>query len=198
MEGRRLEDAELVDRARGGDARAYEVLVARYRDLAVRTAYLITRDASDAQDVAQEAFVKAYLALPSFRRDAPFRPWMLAIVANEARNRARSARRRAALAVRAASAPPSEGDPSASPEAAALRGEERRALVDALERLRETDRLVLGYRYFLDLSEAEIAAALDCRRGTVKSRLSRALRRLRVELDADPAAPAEFQGAVDG
>jgi RNA polymerase sigma factor (sigma-70 family) len=197
VEGRPLEDAELVDRARGGDVRAYELLVVRYRELAVRTAYLITRDGSDAQDVAQEAFVKAYLALSTFRRDAPFRPWMLAIVANEARNRARSSRRRAALTLRAASVaqPATEG---ASPEAAALRDEDRRALVDALERLGEADRLVLGYRYFLDLSEAEIAAALDCRRGTVKSRLSRALRRLRTELDADPAAPAEIQRAADG
>jgi RNA polymerase sigma factor (sigma-70 family) len=197
VEGRPLEDAELVDLAKGGDVPAYETLVARYQQLAVRTAYLITRDASDAEDVAQEAFVKAYLSLSRFRRDAPFRPWMLAIVANEARNRGRAARRRAGLALRAAAADPFERQPT-SPEAAAVEDEERRALLEALDRLRESDRLVIGYRYFLDLSEAEIAAALDCRRGTVKSRLSRAMARLREDLASARPAPAEIERAADG
>jgi RNA polymerase sigma factor (sigma-70 family) len=197
VEGRPLEDAELVDVARSGDVRAYETLVARYQHLAVRTAYLITRDASDAEDVAQEAFVKAYFALSRFRRDAPFRPWMLAIVANEARNRGRAARRRQGLALRAAVAEAPECE-SPSPEAAVVQGEERRALLAALDRLREPDRLVIAYRYLLDLSEAEIAAALDCRRGTVKSRLSRAMARLRAELGtASPLAP-EIERAADG
>jgi RNA polymerase sigma factor (sigma-70 family) len=197
VEGRSLEDAELVDVARSGDVRAYETLVARYQHLAVRTAYLITRDASDAEDVAQEAFVKAYLALSRFRRDAPFRPWMLAIVANEARNRGRAARRRQGLALRAAAAEAPDRE-APSPEAAVVQAEERRALLAALDRLREPDRLVIGYRYLLDLSEAEIAAALDCRRGTVKSRLSRAMARLRAELATAPPLASEIERAADG
>ena len=80
---------------------AYEELVRRYRDVAVRTATIVG-GADDAEDAAQEAFVKAYAALGRFRAGSPFRPWLLRIVANEARNRRRSAGRRASLAVRAA------------------------------------------------------------------------------------------------
>jgi RNA polymerase sigma factor (sigma-70 family) len=184
VEGRPLEDAELVGLARDGDVRAYEELVGRYRDLAFRTAWLVTRSSAEAEDAAQEAFVKAYYAMPRFRPGAPFKPWILRIVANEAKNRGRSARRREALALRAAAADPGGAVPS--PEAAALEHEERQELLNAIARLPERDRLVLGYRYFLDLSEAEMAEALDCRPGTVKSRLSRAAAHLRAELGGAP------------
>jgi RNA polymerase sigma factor (sigma-70 family) len=184
VEGRPLEDVELVGLARDGDVRAYEELVERYRDIAFRTAWLMTRSSAEAEDAAQEAFVKAYYAMPRFRPGAPFKPWILRIVANEAKNRGRSARRREALALRAAAADP--GDAVPSPEAAALEHEERRELLEAIGRLPERDRLVLGYRYFLDLSEAEMADALDCRPGTVKSRLSRATAHLRAELGGAP------------
>ena len=184
MEGRPLEDDELVGLARDGDVRAYEELVGRYRDLAFRTAWLITRSSAEAEDAAQEAFVKAYYAMPRFRPGAPFKPWLLRIVANEAKNRGRSVRRREALAVRAAAADP--GDAVPSPEAAALLGEERRALLDAIARLPVRDRMVIAYRYYFDLSEAEMAEALDCRPGTVKSRLSRATAHLRDELGGTP------------
>jgi RNA polymerase sigma-70 factor (ECF subfamily) len=107
----------------------------------------------------------------------------LKIVANEARNRRRAAGRRADLAMRAA-ALRSSGDAAPSPEAAALEAEERTALLDAVNRLSEKDRLAVSYRYFLGLSEADMAAALGCAKGTVKSRLSRALARLRRELEA--------------
>jgi RNA polymerase sigma factor (sigma-70 family) len=193
-EGGPLEDAELVDRARGGDVGAYEALVARYQRIAVRTAYLITGNSADAEDVAQDAFLKAYRTLDRFRRDAPFRPWILAIVTNEARNRGRASRRRATLALRVAADAQREAEPSA--EAAVLALEDQRRLLEAMERLRDGDRLVLGYRYLLELSEAETAAALGCRRGTVKSRLSRALERLRRDLASD--AEASFEEAVDG
>ena len=186
MEGRPLEDAELVERAADGDVRAYEELVARYRDLAFRTARVVTRSSADAEDAAQEAFVKAYYALPRFRRGSPFKPWILRIVANEAKNRVRSSKRREALAVRAAAAEP--GDAAPSPEAAALEREAAAALVRALERLPERDRLVVAYRYLFELSELETAEALDVRPGTVKSRLSRAMDRLRKELEIEEVA----------
>ena len=153
-----------------------------HQGIAFRTAYLITGDAQDAEDAAQEAFVKAYRALGRFRPGAPFRPWLLQIVANEARNRRRSAGRRAGLALRAAAEEPS-GDAAPSPEAALVASERRRELLAALERLREEERLVLACRFFLDLSEEETAAALGIRRGTVKSRQSRALDQLRSELE---------------
>ena len=155
-----------------------------HQGIAFRTAYLITGSAADAEESAQDGFVKAYRALGRFRRGAPFRPWVLEIVANEARNRRRSAGRRTALALRAAGEAPS-GGAAPSPEGVVLASEEREGLLEAVNKLREDDRLVLGCRYFLDLSEEETAAALGVRRGTVKSRLSRALERLRAEMGVE-------------
>jgi RNA polymerase sigma-70 factor (ECF subfamily) len=128
--------------------------------------------------------VKAYYALPRFRPGAPFRPWLLRIVANEARNRRVAAGRRATLALRAAEEPPAAV--AASPEEAALAAERWAALLRALNDLREDDRLVIAYRYFSDLNEAEMAGLLGVARGTVKSRLSRALDRLRARLLGGP------------
>lgn len=159
---------------------AYETLVRRYQAIAVRAAYVVAGRA-EAEDAAQEAFVKAYRALPRFRAGAPFRPWLLRIVTNEARNRVRSARRREALALRAAAV---SGDAAPSPEAAAEELGARRELLGSVERLPEPDREVIAYRYFLGLSEAEMAEALGVPAGTVKSRLSRALMRLRTEMVA--------------
>jgi RNA polymerase sigma factor (sigma-70 family) len=183
VEGRPLEDAELIERARRGDIVAYEELVRIYQDVAVRTAHLLA-PAGDAEDAAQEAFVKAHAALATFRRGAPFRPWLLRIVANEARNRRRSAGRRAGLALRAAEDRRSVGA-APSPESAVLAHEARVELLRALETLRDEDRDVVAARYLLDLSEAETAETLGIPRGTVKSRLSRALARLRANLAAD-------------
>ena len=95
-------EEELVERARRGDGAAFGALVRDEEEIAFRTAYLITRNAADAEDAAQAALVKAFYALPRFRRGAPLRPWLLAIVANEARNRRRGGGRREALALRAA------------------------------------------------------------------------------------------------
>jgi RNA polymerase sigma factor (sigma-70 family) len=184
MEGRPLEEAQLIERAKHGDVGAYEELVRRYQQLALSTAYVVAGDAAEAQDAAQEAFVKAYYALGRFREDALFRPWLMRIVANEAINRRRAARRSANLALRAAQAFEAAGgrpadDAVPSPEATALAHEERRVLLEAVNGLRLEDRMVIAYRYFFELTEAEMAEALGCARGTVKSRLSRALKRLR-------------------
>jgi RNA polymerase sigma factor (sigma-70 family) len=171
-------ESELVEAARRGDGAAYAELVRAHQEIAFRTAYLITRNAADAEDAAQDGFVKAYYALARFRRGAPLRPWLLQIVANEARNRRRSEGRRAALALRAAAQAPS-GDAAPSPEGTAVAAEEHARLLASLERLPEEQRLAVSLRYLLDLSEEETAAALGVRRGTVKSRLARALQRLR-------------------
>lgn len=137
--------------------------------------------------------MNAYYALDRFRAGAPFKPWLCRIVANEARNRRTSAQRRTVLAQRALVAQ-SSGDSAQSPEAAAEAGEFRSTIVAGLRRLREDDRLILAYRLFFDLSEAEMADALDCPRGTVKSRLSRALTRLRAVLPADLNVPTPAGG----
>ena len=149
-----------------------------HQGIAFRTAYVIAGNASDAEEAAQDAFVKAYRALGRFRRGSPFRPWLLRIVANEARNRRRSAGRRAALSLRAA-ADESSGDAAPSPEGVLLADEERDRLLAAVNELREEERLVIACRFFLELSEEETATALDIRLGTVKSRTSRALEHLR-------------------
>ncbi|HEY7197613.1 MAG TPA: RNA polymerase sigma factor [Gaiellaceae bacterium] len=181
MEGRPLDEERLVELAKRGDGRAYEELVRMHQGIAYRTAYLVAGSPDEARDATQEAFVKAYRALGRFRRGAPFRPWLLQIVANEARNRRRAAGRRAALALRVA-ADDVSGGAAPSPEADLLASERRSALLGALGRLREEDQMVVACRYFLDLSEADTATTLGWRRGTVKSRLSRALDRLRAEL----------------
>jgi RNA polymerase sigma factor (sigma-70 family) len=182
-------EAALVERARRGDSAAYEALVRAHQDIAFRTACLLAGSSADAEEAAQEAFVKAWRALPRFRAGAPFRPWLLAIVANEARNRRRAAGRRAGLALRAA-AERTSGGAAPSPEAALLAGGEREALLVALVALDERDQAVIACRYLLDLSERETADVLGCRPGTVKSRLSRALERMRAELEPRPAQEA--------
>ena len=148
---------------------------------------------ADAPDVTQEAFVKAWRALGRFRPGAPFRPWLLAIVANEARNARRSAGRRAALAARSTD----PVDTTSSTEELVLTAAERDRLLRALEQLAPIDRDVISCRYLADLSERETAAVLGCRPGTVKSRLSRALERLRVLLDA-ASEPAPEPGGLRG
>jgi RNA polymerase sigma-70 factor (ECF subfamily) len=184
VEGRPLGDDELVDLARRGDADAYMQLVERHQRLAQRVAFVITRSSADAEDAAQEAFVKAYYALGRFRRGAPFKPWLLRIVTNEALNRVRSATRRAQLALRVERLDRPSGDAAPSPEVAATTAEEHRLLMDAVNRLGEKDRLAISCRYFLDLSERETAEILGWPRGTVKSRLARALARLRTQMES--------------
>lgn len=149
-----------------------------HREVAFRTAWLIAGGPDEAEDAAQEGFVKAFHALPRFRPGSPFRPWLLTIVANEARNRRRAAARRDALALRMTEDRRSF-DAAPSPETAVLAGERRQVLNLALQRLGEDDRRVLACRWFLELSEAEMASVMAVPRGTVKSRLSRAMGRLR-------------------
>jgi RNA polymerase sigma-70 factor (ECF subfamily) len=156
-------------------------LVERYQGVATRLAAAMCGP-DGAQDAAQEAFVKAWHALPRFRDGKPFRPWILAITANEARNARRAAGRRSRLALRSAASDATGDAPSAEEAAEVAR---RRAVVlAAVEMLTDADRDVIACRYFAELSEAETAAALACRPGTVKSRLSRALVRLRAHIDA--------------
>ncbi len=182
MEGRPEDDAGLFARAQRGSIDAFEEIVNRYQQLAFRTAYVITGSAADAEEAAQDAFVKAYRAIGTFRTGADPRPWLLRIVANEARNRLRSAGRRQRLELRLAEGF-RQGDAAPSPEAAAVTAEERRRLLDLLSELDENDRLVIASRYLLELDGQETAAALGIPEGTVKSRLSRALARLRERME---------------
>ena len=177
-----MEEADLVDRAKAGDVRAFEAIVRRYEAVALRTAHAILGSASDVDDAVQEAFVKAYYALGRFRSGSPIRPWLLRIVANEALDRRRASSRPVSLGLR----PDSEVEPAdvqeLTPEASAVLREQQAELLAAVNALRPDDRLIIAYRYWFDMAEAEMALALGCARGTVKSRLSRALARLRAQL----------------
>ncbi|MEU1841755.1 RNA polymerase sigma factor [Micromonospora chersina] len=173
-----------MTRARAGDLEGYELLVARHTASAYRTAVLLGAG-SDAEDVIQEAFVKGFRNLSRYRGESSFRSWLLAIVANETRNLHRSRSRRDGLALRAAAAQ----DGSEAGEDAAVGGvlaaERRAALVAALRQLPVKDREVIVCRFLLDLTEEETVTTLGWPRGTVKSRTSRALVKLRGLLDRE-------------
>jgi RNA polymerase sigma factor (sigma-70 family) len=176
-------DAAIVARVRAGDREAYAELVRRHAPTALRTASLLGAG-PDAEDVVQEAFVKAYARLGTFRDGSPFRPWLLRIVTNETHNLHRGAGRRRAreqLAWARTERLLAEAEPLES----ALSSERREALIGTLRRLAERDRQVVVCRYLLGLDEAESAAVLGWPRGTVKSRLSRALRRLEAMLQEE-------------
>jgi len=174
---RAIEDAEAVARARDGDLDAYSVLVARYTLRAHRAAFLLGAG-EESDDIVQEAFVKAFRHLSRFRVGEPFGPWLLRIVANETKNLSRSRRRRAALALRLCTTEPAEGAPD-GPIEEVLAAERRARLVAVVSALPDRERRVVVCRYFLDLSEAETAQVLGWPLGSVKSRTSRALNRLR-------------------
>jgi RNA polymerase sigma factor (sigma-70 family) len=172
-------DAELIGRVRAGDTDAYAVLVRRHAPMAMRTAVLLGAG-GDAEDVVQEALVKAFRTLDRFRTDRPFRPWLLRIVANEARNAHRGAVRRSAREERASRSLPLE---LLDPAVEVADRESKEQLLAAVDRLPEAIGRVVVCRWLLDLDEATTAVVLGVPRGTVKSRLSRGLRRLRDDLD---------------
>jgi RNA polymerase sigma-70 factor (ECF subfamily) len=166
VEGRPLDDAELVNRAKRGEVEAYEELVKRYQGIAQRLAYLKTGNATDAEDAAQSAFVKAYYGLARFSPDRPFRPWLLKIVQNEASNRNRSMRRQAALELRLAEDRP-PGDAAPSAEGAVLGADSRRAVMQALTEMKERDRFASspvrrGARRFSTTPSASCDRAAHC------------------------------------
>lgn len=170
-----LEDEVLIARAKDGDGDAFSEVLRRYEEAAFRAAYLVLHDADDARDATQEGFLRAYQAIGRFRPGSAFRPWLLRIVMNQALSMAKSKARRTAaterLASVTASAPPRIEDEVADREQAL-------ALRACIEALREQERVIIYLRFFLLLSEREMAEYLGCAQGTVKSRLHRALGRL--------------------
>jgi len=179
-----LAEQDLVQRAKRGDGPAFDDLVRPCLDLAFRTAWLVTRDAADAEDATQSALIRAFTHLDTFQAGAPFRPWLLRIVANEAKNlvRGRTRRRSDPFADDGAGEPP---DPTSDPLPQIEALERSAWLVAHVEALTEPDRIAILCRYALDLNEEEMASVLDCARGTVKSRLHRALGRLRARIEAE-------------
>jgi len=174
----------LVRRVQEGDAAAFEELLASHRASAFRVATVVLGSANGADDVVQDASVRAWRSVSRVDAERGFRSWYLRVVANTARNDRRSRSRRAALALRLAAQPDRD---TADPEEHAVTDTDRRRVIDAMNRLDRDDRLVIALRHFEQLSESEMADVLGCPNGTVKSRLSRAMSRLRVQLIHDEA-----------
>jgi RNA polymerase sigma-70 factor (ECF subfamily) len=151
--------------------------VRQHEELAFRVAYLVVRDAAEAEDVAQEAFVRAYGSLGRFDARRPFRPWLLRIVTNLAINSRRSACRRDAMTERVERDVSQRSGVDVAEDAA--RADQARRVWEAVATLRPEEQTLVYLRYFLGVSEGEAAAAIGRPVGTVKSRLHRALRRLR-------------------
>ena len=179
VEGRPLAESLLIESAQKGDRAAYGELVRAHQDIARRVAYLVLRRHNEVDDVVQVSFVKAFHALNRFRSGSDFRPWILRIVRNEALNQARSTGRRDRLALKVANA---SGGAAPSPEAMVVEAERREELLTAVEALPRNLREVVECRFLLGLSEATTADLLRIPTGTVKSRTSRAMNRLRTSL----------------
>ena len=167
-----MSDPDLIARARRRDDVAWEALAREHQEAVFRLAYLILGDPADADDVAQEAFIRAYGALDRFDTSRAFRPWLLSIAANLARNRLRSVGRYFAALARLAQG----GAQTIHDEAAR---DDSNLLWQAVRRLSQADQEIIYLRYFLEMSEAGTAEALNVAAGTVKSRTHRALGRLR-------------------
>ncbi len=184
METRLNDEPNLIARAQRGDAQAYELLVRQHEQVAFRAAFLITRDEHEAADTAQDAFLRAYRALRSFKAGQPFRPWLLRIVTNQALNRVKATQRRERMAERYTHEVIVKQE-NPSPENAAAEREQNDRLVQAVNQLAPDERSLIALRYFLELPESEVAETLRIPLGTVKSRLHRTLGRLREIIQRD-------------
>lgn len=172
-------DKELVQRVQQGDKKSFDLLVLKYQNRIIKLVSRYVREQSDAMDVAQEAFLKAYRALPNFRGDSAFYTWLYRIAINTAKNHLVSVSRRPAEA-RLENA---DGEPLdiedlqkdiASPENLLLADEIKQTIVDAMEKLPEDLRVAITLREVEGLTYEEIAEAMDCPIGTVRSRIFRA------------------------
>ena len=187
-----MDESTLVRRAAHGDAAAWEPLVLAHQEAVFRLCYLLLGDPDDADDVAQETFVRAWNYLGRFDPARPLRPWLLSIASNLASNRRRSAGRYLAALTRAFR---SERASSNTIEERSVQRMDASSLWTAVQTLSLPDQQIIYLRYFLELSVGETAQALNVPEGTVKSRLSRALERLRGIIQQDFPVLAEGRDA---
>ncbi len=177
--GNKTSDQLLVERVRAGDKSAYDLLVLKYQHKILKLIMRYVSDPSEALDVSQEAFLKAYLALPKFRGDSAFYTWLYRIAINTAKNYLVTARRRPLEYASDIHDPESfEWHPSFqdtdSPEGYALSDELRHTVEDTIGALPDELRTAIMLRELDGLSYTEISQAMDCPLGTVRSRLFRA------------------------
>ncbi len=177
--GGKSSDQALVERVQQGDKAAFDVLVARYQHKVVKLIMRYVRDQAEALDVAQEAFLKAYRALPRFRGDSAFYTWLYRISINTAKNYLVAARRRP-LEYDLDLQDPEQYDMHArlkdvqTPEGVLMSEEIREAVNQAIEALPEDLRTAIMLRELEGMSYEEIATAMECPVGTVRSRIFRA------------------------
>jgi RNA polymerase sigma-70 factor, ECF subfamily len=176
-----LDEPTLIRHAANGDAAAWEPLVLAHQQAVFRLSYLLLGDPDDAEDVAQETFLRAWKHFRRFDSTRPLRPWLLSIASNLASNRRRSAGRYFAALTRAFRDEPV----SVNMEDKNLGHMQANDLWKAVQTLNLPDQQIVYLRYFLDLSVAETAEVLQVAEGTVKSRLSRALEKLRNIIQQD-------------
>jgi RNA polymerase sigma-70 factor (ECF subfamily) len=179
-----VDEQDLIARAQRGEVQAYEQLVQQHEQIAFRVAYLITHDEHEAADAAQDAFLRAYRALGSFKLGQPWRPWLLRIVTNTALNRIQAAQRRDRMNERY-TRQVVIANGNLSIEGLAVKREQRQRLIAAVNQLSPDQQALIALRYFLELPEAEVASTLNIPRGTVKSRLHRTLAKLREIIQRD-------------
>jgi len=171
-----------IDKLKQGNEAAIDAFVNAYREAVFRLAYLILGDAHDAEDVTQEVFLRALRYIHRFDPNREIRPWLLSITTNLARNKQRSLSRYWNALNRFSQ---SHDVPDAGVEALSQRQQESVALWKAVRQLKASEQYVIYLRYFLELSVDETAEALDIAPGTVKSRLHRALKQLRLVVEMD-------------
>lgn len=165
----------MIRQAREGDESAWRNIIQEHQQVIFRLAYLILGDPDEAEDVAQETFIRAHDSFESFDAGKPLRPWLYRIAANLAYNHRRSWGRRWEALKRMGRNRP---DREENPEELSIRQIQARQLREAVARLKKTDQMVIYYYYFLGLSVDETAHVLEVAPGTVKSRLHRARNRL--------------------
>lgn len=176
-----MDEGTLIHHAASGDAAAWESLMVLHQQTVFRFAYLLLGDPDDAEDTAQESFLRAWKNLKRFDSTRPLRPWLLSITANLAYNRRRSAGRYIAALMRSFRDEPK----STGIEEKSVQILEADELWRAVQNLNLADQQIVYLRYFLELSVTETAQALQVAEGTVKSRLSRALEKLRSIIQHD-------------
>ena len=183
-----MEDEILVQQLKKGSREAFDLLYEKYKNLLIRTAYLITGNKPDSEDAAQETFVKVYLHISELKNDAGLKPWMMQILVRTAY---RIGKKRSREVPDEEIESLSESQTVLSPLGQMIKQEEAEMIFRAVEALPVKQRTVVVLYYYNELSVAEIAEMLACREGTVKSRLHTARKFLKGELEGRANFKAE-------
>ena len=179
-----VDEADLVRKAQRGDAPAFAEIVRRYQRSVYRTAYALTRNTADADDLAQETFVRAYRALDRFRADEPLHPWLSRIATNLAYSLFRARKRRPETPLEPLVEAGRQWGVDDDPAGHTAEHEQHERLAAAFDELKPEHQIVLTLRVVHDMSYDQIAAQLGVPAGTVMSRLSRARAELKLKLAA--------------